>query len=1239
MIIAPSILVESAYAQRNGDRPRNGGGQDTDTPGTITQVGQRGELLADRSFRNWDRRYIGKRTVKLTDDQEIAQKTREAENAHKSLIAKTTQLTQKETALKTAETERQAIDKTIAALNETIVKAVAEKNKIKKSIPSKRKALRELNTQLQLATKAAQTTTADVAKIEAAIEAAAAKLKTTQEECAATPAANCQAKITKQTNRLDRAKAPLANAKRLDEAAKRAVSTKTAARDAKKTEIDNANAKMAQIETQNATRTTQLTQKKNQQTAAAAKVNAAKQGLNPARKAYNEALAKRNTTVKRRDDLKSIIIQRIMRINGIGANVGEEAGSIDGDYSAERLGVERGQVDGDRDGVSEGTRVGQDRSYQSGVNQGEIQGSGQANIDGQRDGTREGTSAAHVAVATSEGRSAGTQRANNSDAANVGIGQGSTDGASRAKATGKRNGTALGQKQAIEKNEKNANGNIEVEGQFAGAFAARVPDYPGFDCVSYRGRRFRGDDFGWRGQRDWRAEANCPNFKPRRHSELARTNRPILRKAFMDAYIRTYREARRSQFVRSIDNYYLSTYEDMRSAAYQDFSNREYSAQREQGRTSGYNASYNARYPVMRDQFYNSSYDSTLTSPDRGSSDYTSTYASVEASTYRSQYESIRVANYQRVEQETFDANIEEQTEIFRSARFKTVDGIYAKNPVLKFISSSVTDAGINGVAKADGVFMPNEETLHSVTLKNFGNVAATNVTVRMQDGSNVKLPIIAANSTVTVKGAIKSSVGNGSIGSVHKSELKVFSPITAEAAIQGRHYYATSTGKLNLSDNKNLTRAYPMTLAGLRSNSELLINERNSMQINVANQSKRSYTGPMKIELSVDSSTNIITAPFDDISSLRNSVTLKSAKLLVASERDVYRPLVFTAKIVKQGVTLGVLTTSYRTMAKAPYSAKSGKPVVVVDSDKNPGVLLQVLSDLKGLSNASVLDLSLRRLNSKVLADGFDKKTILVLDDTRGSTVAGVNSILKSTEDSSMIFVDARSAGLGLAKRNAATMKNAVKITNRLKGMNSDLALYYTNQWLDGVKDITVAAQATRSNFKSVMNVMKAFNMTNAEYVAQSGKALTKSNWNTPNATVQAMISMAAGQVMAVSSSMDKRESSSLVDLMKSDKLLFQKILRAPGDKKVKRSNLSKQLASIAMWHVLDKAVDSFGDIEDNINHRIESRLEDEMKDIMQGNGIRIFSKGTYNYLKKFDKGLYNSIDGNKYAQSPFRL
>ena len=131
----------------------------------------------------------------------------------------------------------------------------------------------------------------------------------------------------------------------------------------------------------------------------------------------------------------------------------------------------------------------------------------------------------------------------------------------------------------------------------------------------------------------------------------------------------------------------------------------------------------------------------------------------------------------------------------------------------------------------------------------------------------------------------------------------------------------------------------------------------------------------------------------------------------------------------------------------------------------------------------------------------------------------------------------------------------------------------------------------------------------------------------------------MAAGQVLAVSSSMDRRESSALVDLMKSDKLLFQKILRAPGDKKVKKSNLSKQLASIAMWHVLDKAVDSFGDIEDKIHHRIESRLEDEMKDIMQGNGIRIFSKGTYNYLKKFDKRLYNNIDDNKYTQSPFRL
>jgi len=1241
MIIAPSMILEAANAQRagsenRGDRPRNG---DRNGGSASLNREQRGQLLAERSFSNWDRRYIGKRTIKLQDDQEIAQRTREAANAHKSLEALTNTLTQQEQALKKVQANKQAINKTIIALNSAIAKAVGEKNKIKQTIAPKRQALRELQTQLQLNQRAAQTTSADVDNIKDRIKKVEENLKVTQESCAATPAPNCQAKINKLTNRLEKVKAPLADAVKLNRAAQKSVSDSEKTIANQQTQIREATKKVALIEQQNTQRSSQLSLKQTELQSANRQVTAAQNTLTPTIKTYAQSLTRRNEAVKRRDDLKEIIIQRILRINGIGASVGESAGGIDGDYYAESIGVRRGQGDGDRDGVNEGTRVGQDRSYQSGVAQGEIEGSAQANIDGHADGTRQGTSAAHVAVATTEGQSAGALRASQSDAASIGITQGKKEGATRAEATGKRVGEALGEKQAIEKNESHNISSTQISGEFAGAFSARVPDYPGFDCVSYRGRRFNGDDFGWRGQRDWRAEGNCPNFRPREHSEHARTNRPILREAFMDAYVRTYRQNRRAQFVRSIDNYYLSTYEDFRRAAFQDFSNQEYPAQRAQGRTSGYNTNYNARYPIMRDQFYNEAYQAVSANPDRNNSDYTTTYTSVEASSYRSRYEDIRVENYQRTEQATFDAKIPIQTEKFRSARFNSVDGIYANNPVLKFISSSVSDGGISGVAKADGVYQPDEVTLHNVTLTNFGKVAATNVTVSMEDGTSVKLPSIAANSTVTVKGAAKSKISRGRIGTSHKSELKVFSPLTAEAAIQGRHYYATSAAKLNLSDNVSLMRAYPMSLAGLRTDGELLINEKNSLQLNISNQSKRPYTGPMTIELSVDSRTNVITSEFDKIDSLKNSITLKSAEVLVASERDVYRPLVFSAKITKQGVTIGVLSTSYRTMAKAPYTNKAGKPVIVVDSDKNPGILLEVLSDLKGLANASVLDLSLSRLNAKVLNDGLDKKSIIVLDDSKGSTVAGVDSLLKSTEDSTMIFVDQNSAGLAIAKRNARGMRNAVKITNRLNGMNSDLELFYTNQWLDGVRDITVAAQASRENFRQVLNTLSSFNTTNAEFVAQSGRALTKSNWSTPNSTVQAMISMAAAQVMAVSSSMDQNERGDLIDLMKSDRLLFQKILRAPGDKKVKKSNLSKQLASIMMWHVLDKAVDSFDDIQDKIHHRIESRLEDEMKDVMIGEGIRIFSKGTYNYLKKFDKGLYNSIDDNKYRQSPFRL
>ncbi|MCR9204695.1 MAG: hypothetical protein NXH75_08970, partial [Halobacteriovoraceae bacterium] len=86
MMLAPGILIDQAKAQQNrrdrgdgegrgrdgnrGDRTGDRNGDRTGDTSTDVQNGRRGELVAERDFGNWDRRYIGRRSFKLIDDQE-----------------------------------------------------------------------------------------------------------------------------------------------------------------------------------------------------------------------------------------------------------------------------------------------------------------------------------------------------------------------------------------------------------------------------------------------------------------------------------------------------------------------------------------------------------------------------------------------------------------------------------------------------------------------------------------------------------------------------------------------------------------------------------------------------------------------------------------------------------------------------------------------------------------------------------------------------------------------------------------------------------------------------------------------------------------------------------------------------------------------------------------------------------------------------------------------------------------
>ncbi|MFX3689203.1 MAG: hypothetical protein ACN6I0_00375 [Peredibacter sp.] len=1234
MMLAPGILIEEACAQRNTNpsnrRPAPSTGE--------LNVGERLNLLQERDFGNWDRGYLGKRSFKLNDDSEFARVSARAAKEGKELKAVIATLANKEKAFTEAQKKVNAINSDIAKISQAIVKALSDKTKKEGELPGLRRNLNEKKKQKEVAQAALDSTKQSLDQANAQVEAKKTNLEKAKTECAEDQSEACKKKVTRATNQLKKSQAAQRRAKSLfDVADGNMKKAKNELADSDKKLKDTQKA-IQTITAQNTQRSKTLDAKKSALQGEEAKVAVAKRQMLGAQKIYKAKVKATNDAVAQKNRVANILISDIMRLNKRGALVGEEAGSVDGDIYAERLGVGNGLRDGDRDGTEAGTVAGQRASYERGSAQGEIEGRQEADLQGQRDGTALGTQQANVEVASERGSVDGRAQARSSDAEQVGQAQGRDAGLARAVKEGEIAGVAQGEKQAIAIHETQNLNNSNIDGAFKGAFAAIVPSYPGFDCITVGSRRYYRDDFGWRRGRYVIDNQMCPNFRPSRHSEYARTNRPILKEAFMDGYLRGYRTSRRGQFVQSIDNYYLSSYENSRSAAFAEFSSRDYPRDREQGRSEGHRAAFDTRYPLVKEDYRVQAYERTLINPDVDSADYTNTYASVRQSTYNRVYEQIRVANYNQLEGQTFAANIEEQTEIFRKKRYAQVDAVYKNNPVVKFVSSQVTDGGIQGIAKNDGIYQPGETTLHSVTLINYGDKSADAVVAINENGDKVKLPSIPAKSKVEIKGAFTGSISTGAkIGSRYQTNLKVTSPLTAEAKIQGRHYSVASRGEVISSDKKTLSVQYPLSLSGLGTSSELLINQANSLKVTAANNSKRKYTGPLKVELSVDSQTGIVTSDFNDLSELSGSKTINTAKILVASERDVYTPLNFTAKITKSGVTLGVLNSSYTTMAKAPYKKKAGKPVFVVDSSKNAGDLVNALKKVGGLSNASVVDLSLARLNRNVLAEGLNKQMTVVLDDLRGSTVKGVAALLKNAEDTVMLFVDHRNQGINTALRSNV-MKNAVTLPVHLKGNNELFNLRFTNPFLDGVDEMTVVAQTTPNGMVDAIKTLSGFMKTNNELVAQAGSALNAKNYLQQSAPLQNMIAMATAEILTINRAYKVTNNSNYEKLVIDSKRIYGRILDQSG-KKVSNKSLSKNLAAMNMYYVIDRALDHFDPVDDRMDQDIELKVEDRMRDIIKGTGLFRLGRGLRENLKRHSESMYNRMDDNKYVQSPFKL
>lgn len=899
-----------------------------------------------------------------------------------------------------------------------------------------------------------------------------------------------------------------------------------------------------------------------------------------------------------RENYRQELIDAVLKINNQGARTGGSDGSYDGSMLARRLGQDIGSRDGSTDGFNQGTTDGQERDYRRGADQGDRDGSARAKSDGQRDGTNEGTIRGNQSAADREGTAAGIKRGNESNAASVGIEQGKKAGLDRAVKTGSMNGRNIGEKETVKKFESLELNSVNMNGPFAGSFARRSPNYPG--------------DF------------NGTRFNPSIYN-----SRDVLKRAYTDGYVDQYRQYTRYEYLRRIDSEYNAVYDSSYSQSYAQANNRDYPDYYESGRRDGDKRAYAREYPVAKAAAYKVAFEQYNSSPNRASSEYKATYKESELAAYNQRYEEIRVANFDRVELETFNANIQAQTELYRQKRIGEVTKIYNNHAVLSYVGSDMQDGGIKGVAKLDGVFQPGETTLHSITLRNFGFKPAQNVSVELNGGEAVKLAEIPARSIVTIKGAGRSVIDQGAaIGSTATTSLRVKSQLTSDDQIEAQHFDSITAGILKNADPKVARLAYPLNLSKLALSSQLLKGIPNKLSVAVTNNSKRAYSGEMKISLNVNSQSGLVTKEFGVLSELQSSTELTDAEVLVTEDADIYRELSFSATISQNGVTIGVLPADLLTMAKAQYAEKAA-PVLVANSDKDLKQLLDALSLLGGTEKVSVLDLSLTSLNSVILANGLSQKVLLMIDDQQGANIKSLGTFVSKSKSSSFVFIDEFGSGLKNAlgqpfskdaqklhwdkkvvmftnpHRASGVLKSSTMMQSSLQGFDKDLALAF---------DLTQSATGLLAKFKAEIN---------------------RNTFFTPSNSIKMFSFKAMAEILCINKAYDESggvfsRDKKWAKMIGDDATLFINVLKEASSGDVNEAKLSTILPAIALQDTLSNAMSRADGISNIMMPKIQNAT-DEVLEKMEDS----YKKS----LKKFNKDLYNNAYEKAVIHRPFYI
>lgn len=1031
-------------------------------------------VMAQRA-EGWSRNYEGTPNFRLSDDSRMAQLLREEDRAQARMNPINEQVASLREQIQTKRQETQALQREVQQLQRQITEAIQEKTQAEATLKRTQAELETKQEDLRLARIAAQTISTEIEELKKQVTEGEAQLVTLQEQCQASPNDRCNQQIQRLTQRLETTKRNLAQKEELLKAAESRVTSAQEAAQALRAQINQLNRRIERIDSINSTNAEvvaskqQLIQENQRQFN---QLDAQLQPLVARQEQLGRDLAQ---STNRRQAYEDQLVQRILAANQLGAQLGAQHGQEDGQALATSLAFDFGIQDGTRDGERDGRQAGRDRSYQEGLARGDRAGALRAEQEGNRDGDRTGAIAGNQDAGTTEGIADGRQRAQQSDAAIVGQAQGQQQGFTRAVQTGKTQGERQGQQEAVTELEQGSLPSLQLQGAFLGTFNRQSPAFP----QGYLG--------------------------PQANTQAPRQfQRAIVRQAFVDGHLFRYRPALRNTYNSQIDQLYSDIYSQSYSSSFSDFANQNYPQDELRGFQIGDSRAFDRDYPAIRTLAFNTARARQAQFPDRQSAEFQQAFAQNTADTYNQVYEQIRRQALNQAELQTFEANIAEQTELFRQSRKAEVTKVYQEHAVLKFNGHQIFDRGLRGVGGNDGIYMPDESISHQVSLTNFGFKEATNVKVTLSSGESATLPTIPARSTVTVVDAAKSFVSDArSLGRNQNLGLTAIYAPTSGDSVQARHYSGRNSDHINAQTSQTFPVRYPIALNRLSINNVAIFQVASPLTLNLSNIANRALSGPLKIDVSTNARTNVIQGAFSELSKVEGQQNLTGASLLVSDQRDAYTQINIQARASINGVTVGVLTQPLSVVAKAPYIERAGKPVIIANSDSAMSDLLDLISEFNGIENVSIVDTSIMALNQSRLNTGLKDKSVLVIE--RGA-LADADRLIAQSENIAIMMVDDQNNGLGALARTRG-FANGLNVTFKLSTFG-DMQFLSANRLVNNsLKSQNIAFQSSPRMMKRHLVLADFLRLSHTNLLNTVKAQVNQNGFLNPSATQRMLL------------------------------------------------------------------------------------------------------------------------------------